>query len=96
MRGCHVQFDPEDTAHADRALDADDAAHQFDQPFADNEPDARALSDMRLLPETIERLEQLPSLSGVNPSPVSVTEMRTRPDGDACSPRKRCRLPGCT
>jgi hypothetical protein len=57
MRGCHVQLNPEDATHADRALDTNDSAHQFDQPFAHHKPNACALAHMRLLAQAIERLE---------------------------------------
>ena len=62
------------------AFHADDAAHQFDQPLAHHEADARAFLAVRLLPEPVERLEELRELlRRVNPAPVSVTPMRMRP-----------------
>ena len=57
-----VQFDPEHAAHADRAFGADFPAHQFDQPLAHHQADARSLLAAGLLPEAIEGLEQLGEL----------------------------------
>ena len=61
--GRQVQLEPEHAALPDRAFHADDAAHQFDQPLAYDEADARPFLDVRLLSETVERLEQLRQLA---------------------------------
>ena len=60
--GRQVQLDPEHAALPDGAFHADDAAHQFDQPLAHHQADAGAFLGVRLLPETVERLEQLRQL----------------------------------
>src|SRR5450830_963306 len=53
------QLDPEFAAHADRALHADGAAHQFDQLLGYNEANAGPFFGSSLLPEAIERLKQM-------------------------------------
>ena len=58
LRG-QLELDPEDAALADGAFHADDAAHQLDQPLAHDQPDARALLDIRFLAQAVERLEKL-------------------------------------
>ena len=58
LRG-RVQLEPEHAARADGAFDADRAAHQLDQPLAHHQADARAFLRAALLPQAVERLEQL-------------------------------------
>ena len=59
-RGGRVQFEPEHAARPDRALHADLASHQFHQPLAHHQADARAfLRCVPLLSETVERLKKL-------------------------------------
>lgn len=70
-----LDLDPEHAAHPHRAFDADRAAHQLDQAFAHHQTDAGALLGPRLLPEAIERLEQLCELvAGQTPAGVAETD----------------------
>jgi hypothetical protein len=57
-----VQLDPEHTALPDCAFHANDASHPFGQPLAHHQADACTLLGLRLLSETIERLEKLGEL----------------------------------
>jgi len=56
------QLDPEYAADTLRALHANRATHAFDQLFADDQPDARALFETGFLARPIERLKQLRQL----------------------------------
>src|SRR5208282_3671272 len=59
----HVKLDREDTALPDHALYVYNAPHQLDQPFTDNQSNARSPLGTSLLPEPVERLEQLAYLN---------------------------------
>ena len=83
-----MQFDPEHAAHADGAFHADDAAHQFDQPLAHHQADARAFLAAGLLPEAIEGLEQLRELLR-RQSRAGVLDA----DADALRRARACRSP---
>src|ERR1039458_7372879 len=54
-----VQFEPEHAAQPHGALHADRASHQFNQPLAHHQADARAFLSACLLSETVERLKKL-------------------------------------
>src|SRR5258706_15431449 len=54
-----IQFEPEHAPRPDRAFDANQAAHHFNQPLAHHQADARAFLCAGLPAQTIERLKQL-------------------------------------
>ena len=61
-RRAQKHFDPEHGSLAYRAIDADDSAHQLDQPLGHHQADACTFLDAGLFPEAVERLEQLHNL----------------------------------
>src|ERR1039457_838377 len=64
---CKIELDPEYAALAYRALHTNVAAHQFGQPFAYYQPDARAFFGQPLLSEAVERLKQVVQVIGRQP-----------------------------
>ena len=66
-RGAQAQFDPEHASLADRAIDADHAAHQLHQPLGHHQADAGAFLGAGGLAQAIERLEKLPELLRAEP-----------------------------
>ena len=78
-RSSRVQFEPEHASHPDSAFHADHASHQFNQPLAHHQADARAFLRAPVsCPRRLNGWKSCVSISGGNPAPVSLTLTRMR------------------
>ena len=83
-----VQFDPEHASRPDGAFHADHAPHQLDQSLGHHQADARAFLAAGLLPEAIERLEQLRQLfRRQSRAGVPDADANASPACSRCTPR---------